>query len=342
VSTVTADPLPDAAAERGMLDRLAAELGFGIGTAKNGRAALVGPDGELFHAWRENYPYPKRLGKKVYEPAMRGLQIELLKLQRSVKSSGGRLLIIFEGRDAAGKGGTIRRFTENLNPRGARVVALEKPAAHEQGDNYLRRYVPHLPSDGEIVLFDRSWYNRAGVERVMGFCQPDEYDTFLREAPEFERELVAGGITLIKFWFSVTRAEQLRRFIDRQADPVKRWKLSPIDLASLDKWDEYTQAKEAMFARTDLPEAPWTVVKSNDKKRARLEAIRFVLASLDYPGKAHGAVGQPDPLIAAPARALPWIADDAGPFIRPVPLSRLANGEHPDATLIGAAQAAES
>jgi len=247
-----ADHLPDAGTVRGMLDRLAAELGLNVATMKNGRAALVTLDGTGIHAWRENYPYPERLGKKAYEPVMRSLQIELLKLQRSVKSSGSRLLMIFEGRDAAGKGGTIRRFTENLNPRGARVVALEKPAAHEQGDNYLRRYLPHLPARGEIALFDRSWYNRAGVERVMGFCEPHEYDTFLRDAPEFERQLVADGITVIKFWCSVTRAEQLRRFIDREGDPVKRWKLSSIDLASLDKWNEYTQAKEAMFARTDL------------------------------------------------------------------------------------------
>src|SRR5262249_29716021 len=216
VSTGMADHLPEAGAVRGMLDRLAAELGLRGATMKNGRATLVNPDGTAGRPWRESYPHPHRLGKKVDEPVMRSLQIELLKLQRSVKASGDRVLVIFEGRDAAGKGGTIRRFTENLNPRGARVVALEKPAAHEQGDNYLRRYLPHLPTRGEIVLFDRSWYNRAGVERVMGFCDPDEYDTFLRDAPEFERGLVADGITLIKFWFSVTRAEQLRRFIDRQ------------------------------------------------------------------------------------------------------------------------------
>ncbi len=316
--------LPDADTIRRMLDRLAADLGLKVVTTKTGRAALARPDGTIVRAWLENYPYPTRLRGKAYEPAMRSLQIELLKLQRAVKASGDRLLVIFEGRDAAGKGGTIRRFTENLNPRGARVVALEKPAAHEQGDNYLRRYLPHLPTRGEIVLFDRSWYNRAGVERVMGFCEPDEYDKFLRDAPEFERRLVADGITLIKFWFSVTRAEQLRRFIDRQGDPVKRWKLSPIDLASLDKWNEYTRAKEAMFAMTDLPEAPWTVVKSNDKKRARLEAVRYVLSMFDYPDKDHKIVGSPDPLIIRPVRTLAGLADDGdGEPLRPhVPLSR--------------------
>ena len=318
-----ADHLPEAEAVRRMLDRLAAELGLRVATKKDGRATLVHLDGNAVHPWRENYPYPRRLARKAYEPVMRSLQIELLKLQRSVKASGGRVLVIFEGRDAAGKGGTIRRLTENLNPRGVRVVALEKPAAHEQGDNYLRRYLPHLPTSGEIVLFDRSWYNRAGVERVMGFCEPDEYDTFLRDAPEFEREMVSDGIALIKFWFSVTRAEQLRRFIDRQGDPVKRWKLSPIDLASLDKWNEYTEAKEAMFAKTDLAEAPWTVVKSNDKKRARLETIRYVLSLFDYPGKEHAIVGSADPLIVGPAAALAELDEESGgPFIAQVPLSR--------------------
>ncbi len=286
------------------LDRLAAQLGLAVTRKKNGRAALVRADGTYVQAWRESYPYAERLDRKAYESAKRALQIELLKLQQSVKAAGQRVLIVFEGRDAAGKGGTIRRFTENLNPRGMRVVALDKPAAHEQGENYLGRYVPHLPRSGEIVLFDRSWYNRAGVEQVMGFCQPDEYARFLSDAPEFERQLVSDGITLVKFWFSVTRAEQLRRFIDRQADPVKRWKLSPVDLASLDKWDEYTRAKEAMFAHTDLPEAPWMVIKSNDKRRARVEAMRYVLSLCDYRDKRPDLVGQPDPLIAGPVSTL--------------------------------------
>ncbi len=304
MTAVAADQLPDADAICALLDRLAGELGLVIERGKRGRAALAGADGRRVQAWREDYPYPDRLGRKAYEPARRLLQIELLKLQRWVKSSGGRVLVLFEGRDAAGKGGTIRRFTENLNPRGARVVALDKPAAHERGDNYLRRYVPHLPNPGEIVLFDRSWYNRAGVEQVMGFCEPDEYASFLRDAPEFERLLVADGIAVIKLWFSVTRAEQLRRFVGRQDDPVKRWKLSPIDLASLDRWHEYTRAKEAMFRHTDVPEAPWTVIKSNDKKRARLEAMRYVLSLLDYDGKDRAVVGRPDPLIAGSAVAL--------------------------------------
>ena len=305
MTAVAADQLPDADTIRALLDRLAGELGLAISRRKNGRAVLVGADGRRVRAWREDYPYPDRLRRKAYEPAKRQLQIELLKLQRSVKSSGSKILILFEGRDAAGKGGTIRRFTENLNPRGARVVALDKPAAHEQGDNYLGRYLPHLPKPGEIVLFDRSWYNRAGVEQVMGFCGPDEYARFLRDAPEFEQRMVADGITVIKLWFSITRAEQLSRFVDRQGDPVKRWKLSPIDLASLDKWDEYTRAKEAMFRHTDVPEARWTVIRSNDKKRARLEAMRYVLSLFEYEGKDHAGIGLPDPVITGRATPPP-------------------------------------
>jgi len=236
--------------------------------------------------------------------AKRDLQIELLKLQRSVKESQQRVVILFEGRDAAAMGGTNTRFTENLNPRGARVVALEKPTEKERGEWYLQRYIPHLPAPGEIVLFDRSWYNRAGVERVMHFCTPREYTDFFREAPEFEHMLASDGITLIKFWFSVSRSEQLRRFLRRQVDPVKQWKLSPIDLASLDKWDEYTQAKEAMFGYTDLPDAPWTVVKSNDKRRARLETMRSVLSLIPYADMDTSVVGPPDPLIVGPAPLL--------------------------------------
>jgi polyphosphate kinase 2 len=232
------------------------------------------------------------------------LQIELLKMQHHIKAAGSRLVVVFEGRDAAGKGGTIRRFTENLNPRGARIVALEKPTEREQTEWYLQRYIAHLPSAGEIVMFDRSWYNRAGVERVMGFCRQDESLEFLREAPEFERMLARDGIKLIKFWFSVSRAEQLRRFVRRQLDPVKRWKLSPIDLASLDKWDEYTEAKESMFFFTDLADAPWTVVRSNDKRRARIEAMRYVLRHVDYAGRDDDVVGMPDPLIVGPAPML--------------------------------------
>jgi polyphosphate kinase len=286
-----------------VLDDLAAQLGLRIKQGK-GRPYLARPDGSRVDTWREDYPYDGRMSRKQYETAKRALQIELLKLQRSVKTTGGRLVIVFEGRDAAGKGGTIQRFTENLNPRGARIVALEKPTERERSEWYLQRYVAHLPAAGEIVMFDRSWYNRAGVERVMGFCRPDECMEFLREAPEFERMLARDGITLVKFWFSVSRSEQLRRFIDRQLDPVKQWKLTPIDLASLDKWDAYTEAKEAMFFFTDLPDSPWTVVKSNDKKRARIEAMRYVLARVPYEGKDDDFVGQPDPLIVGPAPLL--------------------------------------
>jgi polyphosphate kinase len=286
-----------------LLADLAAQLGFRIRQGKNG-PVLVQRDGKLAETWRQDYPYAQRLSRRKYERQKRGLQVELLKLQRHIKASGGRLVIVFEGRDAAGKGGTIRRFTENLNPRGARIVALEKPTEREQTEWYLQRYIAHLPAAGEIVMFDRSWYNRAGVERVMGFCRPDECLEFLREAPEFERMLARDGIKLIKFWFSVSRAEQLRRFVHRQLDPVKRWKLSPIDLASLDKWDEYTEAKESMFFFTDLADAPWTVVKSNDKKRARLEAMRYVLRQVDYDGRDDDVVGIPDSLIVGPAPLL--------------------------------------
>ncbi|HEU5421539.1 MAG TPA: polyphosphate kinase 2 [Streptosporangiaceae bacterium] len=286
-----------------LLDDLAKQLGLRLRRSR-GRLLLVGADGSPVDTWREDYPYPRRLGRRSYAEQKRALQIELLKMQRWVKDSGERLMIVFEGRDAAGKGGTIKRFTENLNPRGARVVALEKPTEKEQTEWYLQRYVAHLPAAGEIVMFDRSWYNRAGVERVMGFCRPDECMEFLREAPEFERMLGRDGITLIKFWFSVSQTEQLRRFVNRQTDPVKQWKLSPVDLASLDKWDEYTEAKESMFFFTDLADAPWTVVKSNDKKRARLEAMRFVLARIPYADRDDSVVGRPDPMIVGPAPTL--------------------------------------
>jgi polyphosphate kinase len=287
-----------------VLDRLADQLGLRIRYPGNGKVELVGPDGARAKTWREDYPYDKRLRRKPYESVKRSLQIELLKLQRSVKEMGSRLVILFEGRDAAGKGGTIKRFTENLNPRGAHVVALDKPTERERTEWYLQRYITHLPTAGEIVMFDRSWYNRAGVERVMGFAEPDEVNEFLREAPEFERMLARDGITLVKFWFSVSRTEQLRRFVRRQVNPVKQWKLSPVDLASLDKWDEYTEAKEAMFFYTDLADAPWTVVKSNDKKRGRLEAMRYVLSQVPYSGRDENVVGRPDPLIVGPAPLL--------------------------------------
>ena len=252
-----------------------------------------GPDAP----WRQGYPYDRKIGRKRYEREKRRLQIELLKLQAWVKEQGEKIVILFEGRDAAGKGGAIKRFTEHMNPRGARVVALEVPTERETQQWYFQRYVAHLPTGGEIVMFDRSWYNRAGVERVMGYCTPQQYLEFTRSAPEFEQMLVNSGIHLIKFWFSVGRAEQHARFVARGSDEVKQWKLSPTDLASLDKWDAYTEAKEAMFFYTDTPHAPWTVVKSNDKKRARLEAMRWVLSQFDYPNKDHRVVGAPDPLL---------------------------------------------
>ena len=252
-------------------------------------------------AWRQGYPYKKKLGRREYEKEKRKLQIELLKMQRWMQDNDERLVIIFEGRDAAGKGGAIKRFTEHLNPRGARVVALAKPTEVEQTQWYFQRYIQHLPSGGEIVLFDRSWYNRAGVERVMGYCTPRQYVEFMRETPELERMLVNSGIRLVKLWFSVSRAEQLHRFASRGTDPVRQWKLSPTDLASLDKWDAYTEAKQAMFFYTHTGDAPWTVVKSNDKKRARLEAIRHVLNTVDYPGKDPEVVYEPDPLIVGSA-----------------------------------------
>jgi polyphosphate kinase len=261
-------------------------------------------DGRPVDTWREDYPYDERLPRAEYDQHKRLLQIELLKLQNWIKESGERLVVLFEGRDAAGKGGTIKRFTEHLNPRGARVVALEKPSERERTQWYFQRYTAHLPAAGEIVLFDRSWYNRAGVERVMGFADPAEYLEFMRQAPEFERMLVRDGIRLVKFWFSVSRAEQRTRFVIRQVDPVRQWKLSPMDLASLDKWDDYTEAKEAMFFYTDTADAPWTVVKSNDKKRARLEAMRHVLSLFDYPNKDTGIATPPDPLIVGSAALL--------------------------------------
>ncbi|GAA1727643.1 polyphosphate kinase 2 [Aeromicrobium alkaliterrae] len=265
---------------------------------------LLGADGLAVDTWREGYPYDERLDRTTYELEKRLLQIELIKLQSWVKETGQRIVLVFEGRDAAGKGGTIKRFTEHLNPRGARVIALVKPTEREQSQWYLQRYVEHLPSAGELVFFDRSWYNRAGVERVMGFCTPDQYTEFLRQAPAFEKMLVNDGVHVVKFWFSVSRAEQLTRFTIRQIDPVRQWKLSPMDLASLDKWDAYTQAKEAMFRKTDTKHSPWTVVKSNDKKRARLEAMRHVLHRFDYPGKDHEVVRTPDPLIVGAAADL--------------------------------------
>jgi polyphosphate kinase 2 len=263
------------------------------------------PDDELSDDWRKGgYPYKNLMSRKSYEKNKYQLQVELLKLQAWVKESRQRVVILFEGRDAAGKGGTIKRFMEHLNPRGAKVVALEKPSEVESGQWYFQRYIQHLPTEGEIVMFDRSWYNRAGVERVMGFCNNDEYNEFMRQVPEFERNLVRSGIHLIKFWFSVSRKEQRRRFEEREAHPLKQWKLSPIDLASLDKWDAYTKAKEAMFFYTDTADAPWTVLKSDCKKRARLNAMRYVLHKLPYTNKNLEYIGPMDPLLVGRAHVV--------------------------------------
>ncbi len=250
------------------------------------------------------YPYRDKMKRKEYERQKAQLQVELLKVQRWVRRSGKKIVILFEGRDAAGKGGTIKRFMEHLNPRGARVVALDKPSEVERGQWYFQRYVRHLPTTGEMVLFDRSWYNRAGVERVMGFCTGQEYLEFLRQCPELERMLVNSGILLFKFYFSVSQDEQAHRFERRNTDPLKQWKISPVDLASLNKWDDYTQAKEAMFFYTDTADAPWTVIKSDDKKRARIAAMQYFLSRLDYPDKDHEVVTGPDPLIADSATAV--------------------------------------
>jgi len=249
-----------------------------------------------------DYPYGDRMGRRSYEVQKAKLQAELLKVQLWAQETGERFVLIFEGRDAAGKGGTIKRFTEHLNPRQARVVALNKPTWEEKGQWFFQRYIEHLPTVGEMVFYDRSWYNRAGVERVMGFCEPWEYLEFMRQAPELERMLVRSGIRLYKYWFSVTREEQRHRFEARATDPLKQWKLSPIDKQSLGKWDDYTEAKEAMFFYTDTADAPWTVVKSNDKKRARLACMRHFLSTIDYPGKDLKVVGRPDPLLVSTAQ----------------------------------------
>ena len=281
-----------------------------------GPADSIDPDTELAPGWREGgYPYRNLLSRRSYEKQKYRLQVELLKLQAWVKETGQRVVILFEGRDAAGKGGTIKRLMEHLNPRGARVVALEKPSEVERGQWYFQRYIAHLPTRGEIVLFDRSWYNRAGVERVMGFCSPTEYDEFMRETPEFERHLVRSGVHLVKFWFSVSRAEQRRRFKERKAHPLKQWKLSPIDLASLDKWGDYTLAKEAMFLNTDTSDAPWTVIKSDCTKRARLNSLRYLLHRMPYASKDIAAIGPVDTLLVGRAALVGGRADDFGPAL---------------------------
>lgn len=284
-----------------------------------GKFAKLNPDEELAENWRDGgYPYKNLMLRRNYERQKYQLQVELLKLQAWVKATGQRVVILFEGRDAAGKGGTIKRMMEHLNPRGARVVALEKPTPTEQGQWYFQRYVQHLPTAGEIVLFDRSWYNRAGVERVMGFCSNDQYDEFVRQAPDFERHLVRSGVHLFKFWFSVSRKEQRRRFKERENHPLKQWKLSPIDKDSLDKWDDYTRAKESMFFETDTADSPWTVIKSDCKKRARLNAMRYVLSKLPYTSKDTKAIGKIDSLIVGRAHVVYERGEKTAPAIASV------------------------
>jgi polyphosphate kinase len=277
------------------------EHGYTVDDDDDDDTVLLDQDGNHVETWRERYPYDHRMPRDEYERLKRRLQVELLKLQNHSKRTRARHVIVFEGRDAAGKGGTIQRFMQHLNPRSARVVALDKPSEREKTQWYFQRYITHLPAGGEIVMFDRSWYNRAGVEKVMGFCTQDQYDEFMDQAPIFEQMLVDNGISLTKFWFSVSPAEQRTRFAIRLVDPVRQWKFSPMDMESINRWDDYTEAKEAMFEATDTPDAPWIVVRSNDKKRARINAMRFVLAKTDYDDKDHGIVGEPDPKIVGRA-----------------------------------------
>ncbi|MFC7402619.1 polyphosphate kinase 2 [Citricoccus sp. GCM10030269] len=294
---------PDAPREnlREFIDNLR-NGGYTIADGHTPDPDLIDPQGRAVETWQEDYPYSTRLSREEYELEKYKLQIELLKLQYWGEDTGQRHIIVFEGRDAAGKGGTIKRFTEHLNPRTARVVALNKPSDREMGQWYFQRYINHFPTEGDIVLFDRSWYNRAGVERVMGFSTDEQYNTFMNQVPLFEKMLVDDGIHLTKFWFSVTQSEQRTRFAIRQIDPVRQWKLSPMDLESLDRWEDYTAAKEAMFLHTDTDHAPWTTIRSNDKKRARLNAMRYFLSKFEYEGKDHEVVGTPDPLIVRRGR----------------------------------------
>ncbi|MFF3020173.1 polyphosphate kinase 2 [Streptomyces sp. NPDC057939] len=309
-------------------------VGLHVDDSRPEQPVLLDSSGAPIRTWQENYPYNRRIRRAEYERDKRFLQIELLKLQRWVRETGARVVVICEGRDAAGKGGTIQRFTERLNPRGARIVALDKPTERESGQWYFQRYVAHLPAAGEIVFFDRSWYNRAGVEKVMNFCTEGQYELFLDQCPAFEKMLVDEGLILIKFWFSVSRAEQRTRFAIRQVDPVRQWKLSPTDLASLDLWDAYTDAKVAMFRATDTGPAPWTVVKSNDKRRGRLEAMRSLLWRIDYDRKDESAVGEPDPLIVGSADTLLETGEEAASVLSPTPLAGPPTGPglHPHPT----------
>ncbi len=286
---------------REYIDQLVAD-GFTVTDVHGEDPFLLDPMGKAVETWRDKYPYDDLLSREEYEAEKRQLQIELLKFQYSTQDNGEKHIIIFEGRDAAGKGGAIKRFTEHLNPRTARVVALATPTERERGQWYFQRYIQHLPTKGETVLFDRSWYNRAGVERVMGFCTDEEYEIFIREAPRFEEMLIESGITVTKFWFSVTQREQRTRFAIRQIDPVRQWKLSPMDLESLGRWEDYTAAKNAMLKYTDTELAPWYRIKSNDKKRARLNAMRLFLDLHDYDGKDPSVIKPTDPLLVQRGR----------------------------------------
>ena len=289
---------------RDYIDYLRVE-GYTVQDAHEEDPVLITPEGKAVETWRQGFPYEDLMERDEYEEEKYRLQVELLKFQYWSQDVGAKHVIIFEGRDAAGKGGTIKRFMEHLNPRAARTVALNKPTEEESGQWYFQRYVKHLPTSGEIVLFDRSWYNRAGVERVMGFANDDQYETFMKQAPRFEQMLVESGITVTKFWFSVTQDEQRTRFALRQIDPVRQWKLSPMDLESIDRWDDYTAAKEAIFERTDKKYAPWIVVKNNDKKRGRINAMRAYLNQFDYEGKDESVVFAPDPKIVSRAKETP-------------------------------------
>jgi polyphosphate kinase 2 len=248
-------------------------------------------------AMEEHPPYVEKLDNRRYEDELRALQIELLKLQRHVNETGAKVVVIFEGRDAAGKGGSIRRFAQNMNPRSARTVALPKPNDTEKGQWYFQRYTQNLPTKGEIVFFDRSWYNRAGVEIVMGFCTPKEYGEFFRQVSDYERSLVESGISLFKHWYTVSRENQAKRFDSRREDPLRQWKLSPMDEEAQARWDDYSRARDAVLIHTDADYAPWTVINSNEKKRARLEAIRNVVHHLDYEHKDHSVATAPDPMV---------------------------------------------
>ena len=286
---------------REFIDKLINE-GYTVADTTGPDPELIDPGGRAVETWRQDYPYDELMKRDEYEDEKYQLQIELLKLQYWGQDHGVRHIVVFEGRDAAGKGGTIKRFTEHLNPRAARTVALNKPTETEAGQWYYQRYIQHFPTLGEIVMFDRSWYNRAGVERVMGFCTDEQYELFMMQTPAFEKMIIDSGTHLTKFWFSVTQREQRTRFAIRQIDPVRRWKLSPMDLESLDRWEDYTAAKEAMLRGTDTDFAPWLTIRSNDKKRARINAMRAFLHQFEYEGKDHSVVYEPDPLIVRRGR----------------------------------------